>query len=199
MTDILLSFPTNVFFVPFVFLLLIMCIDLIFNVVDVAVADIELFESGSLFSGGLLLPPILSKIPLAVGLCVSFFFATILSFYSSSYLNQHLSSVFLTVAELVSIPVNFYLSLHISAKLLSPLAPLFDKSKAFAKVDFIGMKAKVHSSEVNSQRGEIIVHHNGSEFLLDARILESDAPIEYGNDVVIVSLNKQKKYYIINQ
>ncbi len=68
------------------------------------------------------------------------------------------------VAELVSIPVNFYLSLYISAKLLSPLAPLFDKSKAFAKVDFIGMKAKVHSSEVNSQRGEIIVHHNGSEF-----------------------------------
>ncbi|WP_104035244.1 DUF1449 family protein [Vibrio jasicida] len=199
MIDILLSFPTNVFFVPFVFLLLIMCIDLIFNVVDVAVADIDLFESGNLFSGGLLLPPILSKVPLAVGLCVSFFFATILSFYFSSFIEQYVSTTTAMIAKVVSIPVNFYLSLYISAKLLSPLAPLFDKSKAFAKVDFVGMKAKVHSGEVNAQRGEIIVHHNGSEFLLDARILESDAPIEYGNDVVIVSLNKQKKYYIINQ
>lgn len=199
MIDILLSFPTNVFFVPFVFLLLIMCIDLIFNVVDVAVADIDLFESGNLFSGGLLLPPILSKVPLAVGLCVSFFFATILSFYFSSFIDQYISTTTAMIAKVVSIPVNFYLSLYISAKLLSPLAPLFDKSKAFAKVDFVGMKAKVHSGEVNTQRGEIIVHHNGSEFLLDARILESDAPIEYGNDVVIVSLNKQKKYYIINQ
>ncbi|MCX2790633.1 DUF1449 domain-containing protein [Vibrio sp. Sgm 5] len=199
MIDILLSFPTNVFFVPFVFLLLTMCIDLIFNVVDVAVADIDLFESGNLFSGGLLLPPILSKVPLAVGLCVSFFFATILSFYLSSFIDQYISSTAAMIAKVVSIPVNFYLSLYISAKLLSPLAPLFDKNKAFAKVDFVGMKAKVHSSEVNSQRGEIIVHHNGSEFLLDARIFESDVPIEYGNDVVIVFLNKQKKYYIINQ
>ncbi len=199
MVDVLLSFPTNVFFLPFVVFLLMMLIDLLFNVVESALVDIDFFDSGYLFSGGLLLPPVLSKVPLTVGLCVSFFVGSILSFYFSSYISKYSDYDYLIIFETISIPINFYLSLFISSKLLSPLSPIFDKAKSFAKFNFIGMKARVHSSEVNSLRGEIIVLHNGSEFLLDARIPESGTPIKYGSEVVIVSKHKQKKYYIINQ
>ncbi|GAB6263038.1 hypothetical protein PSSHI_32820 [Photobacterium sp. R1] len=197
MISILLSFPTNVFFVPFAIFLMIMLVDLVFNIVESVAPDVDFFDAENIPGAGLLLPPILSKVPLMVALCVSFFIGTILSFY----LNQGLAAVseasWMIVIEVVSIPVTAYLALWISAWLLKPLAPLFDRKKSFAKVDFIGLKARVHSSAVSQTRGEVVVHHQGNEFLLDARAIEPETSMEYGDEVIIVSQDKTTNHYIV--
>lgn len=197
MLDLLLAFPTNVFFVPFLLFLAIMLVDLIFNVVESVAPDMEAFDLDNIPGAGLFLPPILTQIPIMIVLCVSFFVATILSFYVSQGLTLLPQMIGFGFVKAVTIPVNAYLALFIAAWLLKPLAPLFDKKKSFAKVDFIGLKGRVHSGTVNQQRGEVMVHHNGSEFLLDARASESELSIEYGDEVVIVSQDKTTNHYIV--
>jgi len=197
MLSILLSFPTNVFSVPFVIFLLIMLVDLVFNIVESVAPDVDLFDAENIPGAGLILPPILSKVPLMVALCVSFFVGTIVSFYLAQALSAVSDAGWIMVIEVVSIPLTAYLALFIAAWLLKPLAPLFDKKKSFAKVDFIGLKGRVHSSLVNQNRGEVVVHHNGSEFLLDVRVIEPEISMEYGDEVIIVSQNKTTKHYIV--
>ncbi|MEI8595226.1 DUF1449 domain-containing protein [Photobacterium sp. Hal280] len=197
MISILLSFPTNVFFVPFVIFLVVMLVDLVFNIVESVAPDVDLFDAENIPGAGLILPPILSKVPLMVALCVSFFVGTIVSFYLAQALNAFSEASWVMVLEVVSIPLTAYLALFIAAWMLKPLAPLFDKKKSFAKVDFIGLKGRVHSSLVNQNRGEVVVQHNGSEFLLDVRVIEPEMSMEYGDEVIIVSQNKTTKHYIV--
>ncbi|MCG2836099.1 DUF1449 domain-containing protein [Photobacterium sp. WH77] len=197
MISILLSFPTNVFFVPFVIFLVIMLVDLVFNIVESVAPDVDLFDAENIPGAGLILPPILSKVPLMVALCVSFFVGTIVSFYLVQALNAVSEASWMMVVEVVSIPFTAYLALFIAAWLLKPLAPLFDKKRSFAKVDFIGLKGRVHSSLVNQNRGEVVVQHNGSEFLLDVRVIEPEISMEYGDEVIIVSQDKTTNHYIV--
>ncbi|KKD59302.1 hypothetical protein RN22_16710 [Grimontia sp. AD028] len=192
----LMTFPTSVFFVPFVVFFLIMLVDLVFNVVEGFTADIDLFDLDNLPGSGLLLPQVLSKVPLMVALCVSFFVATVLSFYASDIAQGFISGPILLVANIISIPIVAYISLAISAWLLKPLAPLFDRKKTFAKVEFIGLKGRVHSNVVNREKGEVVVLHEGNEFLLDA-MLQDDSSIQYGDEVIIVYKDDASDRYVV--
>ncbi|USH05187.1 DUF1449 domain-containing protein [Grimontia kaedaensis] len=193
---VLMTFPTSVFFVPFVVFFLIMLVDLVFNVVEGFTADIDLFDLDNLPGSGLLLPQVLSKVPLMVALCVSFFVATVISFYASDIVKGFISGSMLLVANIISIPVVTYISLAISAWLLKPLAPLFDRKKTFAKVEFIGLKGRVHSNVVNRKKGEVVVLHEGNEFLLDA-MLQDDSSIQYGDEVIIVYKDDASDRYVV--
>ncbi|RXJ73027.1 DUF1449 domain-containing protein [Veronia nyctiphanis] len=190
----LLSFPISIFFVPFTVLALLMIIDQLFNVVDGLTSDLDLFDFDQIPGTGLLLPPILSKVPLTVALCVSFFLATVLSFYLSQFTGSALSGSLKLVLDIAMIPVIAYVSLALAAWLLKPLAPLFDKQKAFANVDFIGLRARVHSSKVCDEAGEVVVLHEGNEFLLDAA-RQGDTQLEYGDEVIIVSKDSTTSRY----
>ncbi|WP_283131031.1 DUF1449 domain-containing protein [Enterovibrio norvegicus] len=192
----LMAFPTSVFFIPFVVFFLIMLVDLVFNVVEGFTADLDIFDLDNIPGAGLLLPQVLSKVPLMVALCVSCFIATVISFYSAQVNNNLFSGVTNLLIDLVSIPIVAYLSLAISALLLKPLAPLFDRKKAFAQVDYIGLKARVHSNVVNKERGEVVVLHQGNEFLLDA-MLQDESTIQYGEEVVIVYKDDTSNRYVV--
>ncbi|MDN3608250.1 DUF1449 domain-containing protein [Vibrio ostreicida] len=192
----LANWPTSVFFFPFGLFLLIMLIDLVFNVVDSVTADMELFDLDNIPGSGLLLPPVLSKVPLMVALCTSFFVATVLSFYMSHHTQEWLTGYSLDIANVLSIPVIAYLALIIAAWMLKPLSPLFDKAKAFASVEFVGMTARVHSSKVTALMGEVMVMQNGNEYLLDA-VIEKEQDLAYGDEVVIVSREKELNRYVV--
>ncbi|MDD1795338.1 DUF1449 domain-containing protein [Enterovibrio sp. ZSDZ42] len=192
----LMAFPTNVFFIPFVVFFLIMLIDLVFNVVEGFTADLDIFDLDNIPGAGLLLPQVLSKVPLMVALCVSCFIATVMSFYSAQMNISLFSGVTNLLIDLASIPIVAYLSLAISALLLKPLAPLFDRKKAFAQVDYIGLKARVHSNVVNKERGEVVVLHQGNEFLLDV-MLQDESTIQYGEEVVIVFKDDTSNRYVV--
>lgn len=192
----MISFPTNFFFFPFMMFLLLMLVDLIFNVVENATADMDFFDLDNIPGTGLLLPPILSKVPVMVAMCTSFFIATVLSFYSDYHVNSWLGSELAFVADIISIPIVSYVALVISAWVLKPLEPFFDKSKTFAQVNFIGLKARVYSSKVTSDMGEVMVIQSGNEYLLDA-VCEQNKNIKYGDEVVIVSRDSQSRRYVI--
>ncbi len=145
---------------------------------------------------GLLLPPVLKKVPLMIVLTVTFFIATILTFYSQQWLAQLLPSGLLLLAEIILIPLALYLSLFIASLLLMPLAPIFDKKKHYAKVDFIGLKARVHSSTLNKEWGEVMVEHQRNEYLLDAKLDGTDS-LSYGEEVIIVDQDLTSKQYVV--
>lgn len=192
----LLTFPTIVFFVPLLVFLIILLVDLAFNVVESFTADIDFLDLDNIPGAGLFLPPVLSKVPLMVALTVSFFIATIMSFYSYQFLISFIPNTFLFISSIVLIPVIIYPSLFVAALLLTPLAPVFDKNNSFAEMNFIGLKAKVHSSVIDTEWGEIVVYHEGKEFLLDAMI-DSGTPIPYGDDVVIVERDLATSRYLV--
>lgn len=192
----LMAFPTNVFFIPFVFIFVVMLIDLVFNVVESLTAELDLFELDNIPGSGLILPPVLSKVPLMVALCASFFVATVLSFYTSQLTLAWLTGLLTIIVDVVSIPAIAYCALVIAAWLLKPLSPLFDKKKAFAQVEFVGLTARVHSSKVTTQVGEVMVAQNGNEYLLDV-ICEQNVNIEYGDEVVIVAREAESRRYLI--
>lgn len=193
----LFAFPTNVFSIPLLVAILLLIVDLVFNVVESLTADIDI-DIDNLSGDGLFLPPVLLKVPIMVALTISFFVATVLSFYSSQALNEFVSSTYVTMIELVLIPVIAYAALFISAWLLAPIAPIFDKEKAFARVDFIGLRATVHSSKIDTSWGEVVVHHQSKEFLLNAKLengsLES---ILHGEEVIIVGKESESNQYIV--
>ncbi|NUW67099.1 DUF1449 domain-containing protein [Vibrio coralliilyticus] len=192
----LMAFPTSVFFVPFLLFLVVMLIDLVFNVIESATAELDLLDLDNLPGSGLLLPPVLSKVPLMVALCSSFFVATVLSFYTSQWTQSWWKDGLLMAANLISVPFTAYVALVIAAWFLKPLSPLFDKKKAFAQVEYVGLAARVHSSKVTSEVGEVMVVQNGNEYLLDA-VTEQNIDIEYGDEVVIVAREAESRRYVI--
>lgn len=193
----LLAFPTSLFFIPLVLFVFILILDMVFSFVESLTPDLDFFDLDNLPGGGLLLPPILTKIPLMVVLTVTFFIATLLSFYSQQLLTHIILDSFPTLlCDIILIPAILYAALFITSWLLVPLAPLFDKKKHYAKVDFIGLKAVVHSNSVNSSWGEVKVNHQGHEFLLDA-MSEQDMSIKYGDEVIIVAQDSVSKRYVI--
>lgn len=195
--SVLFAFPTNVFFIPLIILFIIMLIDLVCSVFETLTADIDFFDLDELPGSGLLLPPVLSKVPLAVALCVSFFFGTIISFYFQQWTQTYSSLNGWIIVDIVSLPVTAYLALCIAAWVLKPLTPLFNRD-TFANVDYVGLKARVHSSTINQNIGEVVVNHGGNEYLLDATI-EDVTPIEYGDDVIIVGKDKVTNKYIVTK
>ncbi len=194
----LLAFPTSLFFIPLALFLLILLLDLVFNIVESVTADIDFdFDLDDLPGDGLLLPPVLAKIPLMVALTVTFFIATVISFYSQQLLINVIPDGFLSLlCDIILIPCILYAALFIASWLLAPLAPVFDKEKHYAEVNFIGLKATVHSNSVDSDWGEVKINHQGHEFLLDA-VSEHGTSIQYGDEVIIVAQDSASKRYVV--
>ncbi|BCL71235.1 conserved hypothetical protein [Vibrio nigripulchritudo MADA3029] len=195
--SVLLSFPTNVFFIPFIIFFVIMLIDLIFDVFEGLLGELDIVDLDNITGGSLILPPILTKVPLPIALCVSLFIATIIEFYLDTYLLSSLSETLSLISGVISLPVVAYIALYIAAILLKPLAPFFNKNNAFASIDYVGLRAKVHSSQVSQEAGgEVIVVHNGNEVLLDV-MSHSTQEIRYGDEVVIVSKDNESQRYFV--
>ncbi|WP_237324158.1 DUF1449 domain-containing protein [Vibrio penaeicida] len=195
--SVLLSFPTNVFFIPFIIFFVIMLIDLVFDVFEGLLGELDIVDLDNMTGGSLILPPILTKVPLPIALCVSLFVATIIEYYLDTLLLSSLSDTLSVVFGAISLPIVAYIALYIASILLKPLAPFFNKENAFAKIDYIGLRAKVHSSQVSQDvGGEVIILHNGNEVLLDV-VSSSKQDIQHGDEVVIVSKDNESQRYFV--
>ncbi len=193
----LFSFPTNVFFIPFIIFFIIMLIDMMFDVFEGLLGELDIFDLDNMTGGSLILPPILTKVPLPIALCVSLFLATIMEYYLSTLLFSSLSETFSLIVGIISLPVSAYIALYVASILLKPLAPFLNADNSFANIDYIGLRATVHSSQIcHDQGGEVIIQHNGNEVLLDV-MTNGTQEIRYGDEVVIVSKNNVLKRYFV--
>ncbi len=194
--DALMSYPVIVFSAPFCLFFALMLIDLLFDLSDGSLGDIDGVDIESGWSAKLLLPPIVSQVPLPVALTVSTFVATVLTYYLQCYLFGLLLGVAFYAVTIPALFVIYYLSLHISAFALKPLAPVFNAKNAFAKIHYEGMMAVVRSSQVSSNYGEVVISQGANEIQLDAYI-ESGDDIPYGDEVVIISKHHDLEKYLV--
>lgn len=194
--DALLSYPVAIFSIPFGLFFGLMLIDLIFDLSDGSLGDAEGVDIDSGWSAKLLLPPIVSQVPLPVALTVSSFVAMVLTYYLQQYLFSLFTGMVFYAVTVPALFVIYYLSLHISAFALKPLAPLFNAKNAFAKINYEGMRASVRSNQVSSSHGEVVIHQGGNEIQLDAYI-EGEGEVQYGDDVVIISKHPDLEKYLV--
>ncbi|MBD1555366.1 DUF1449 domain-containing protein [Vibrio sp. S9_S30] len=195
--SVLLSFPTNVFFIPFIIFFVIMLIDLIFDIFEGLLGELDIVDLDNMTNGSPILPPILTQVPLPIALCASLFVATATEYYLDTFLFSSLSDMLSIVVGAISLPIVAYIALYIASILLKPLSPFFNKEHALAKIDYIGLRAKVHSSQVSQEvGGEVMILHNGTEVVLNA-VASGSQNIQYGDEVVIVSKDNESQRYFV--
>ena len=194
--DVLMSYPVAVFAMPFCVFFALMLVDLVFDLSDGSLGDADGFDADSTWSAKLLLPPIMSQVPLPIALTVSTFVATIIAFYAQEYFfSLFTGAVFYLVTAPALIGI-LYLSLHISAFVLKPLEPVLSSKNAFAKIEFEGMRAFVRSNVVTEKQGEVVVKQGANEIQLDV-YSDSRIDIKYGDEVVIVSKSNELNRYLV--
>jgi len=194
-----LSFPVAVTAIPFSILFLLMMLSLATGMVDDllpsfggdADADIDLDLDSSVW-----LPVGIAKIPLVVSLTCITFIATIIVFYVDTLFIAGLDGLIYNFAAIAVIVVSLVVSLYISALLLRPLIPLFDRELAFARVDYIGMSGTIRSNVVTAEFGEAVITQDSLENQIDVYSSGND-PISYGDEVVILSYNDDLERYLV--
>ncbi|USD65679.1 DUF1449 domain-containing protein [Vibrio sp. SCSIO 43136] len=196
--SLMTGFPVAVFFFPFALCLLILMLDLVFNFVDGLLPDLDLFDFDDVPGAGLILPPVLTKVPLMLALTTSFFLATVAMFYSQQVFTHLLADSLQLPVTILSIPLVAYISLWGASWLLCPLIPLFEKNRSSARIEFIGMRGRVHSNQITATSGEVMVLHDGREILLDAMAYASET-MDHGDSVIILDKDQESKRYIIKK
>lgn len=146
----------------------------------------------------------LSKIPLFVGLTLTFFPMTIITLVVDSIALSYLKS-FLDVFGLigniayyivaaVALIFIFYISLHVAKFLSQPIEKAFEMTKY--TVDFLGREGIVNSKTIDNTYGEIRVRTEHGESLLDART-EDGLVLHMNDHIVICGFEKDTKNYIV--
>jgi len=95
---------------------------------------------------------------------------------------------------------NFIISVILVKYLTKPLAPLFNaiKNDVEAAEPLIGQSGIVKSRVLDHNYGQVRVkRHNTSPALLNCRLSDTDQPLLRGDEVLIVSFDKDSKKYVV--
>ena len=143
----------------------------------------------------------LSKIPLMIGLTVTFFFSTIISYFGQTLIFSFIEpgSLIAYIVGTVLLLLSFFISLFIAGFLLKPLEGLFDQNATRATFDFINKKCTVTSLSVSETFGEALVKDGSSEYLIN---VHSDDELKKGDIAIIIKeddYNDDYKKYLIKK
>jgi hypothetical protein len=198
--DVLFNFPTIVPCVAFIVCASVLFISMITGGLHIDTDTHVGVDSvdNMLVSAGL------SKIPLFVGLTLTFFPMTIITLVVDSIALSYLKS-FLDVFGLigniayyivsaVALIFIFYISLHVAKFLSQPIEKAFEMTKY--TVDFLGREGIVNSKTIDNTYGEIRVRTEHGESLLDART-EDGLVLHMNDHIVICGFEKDTKNYIV--
>lgn len=194
----LTSYPVVLFSLPFAILAVVMLLDLLFDLSDGGLGDTDAGQVEASWVTNFYLPPILSKVPLPVALCIAFFLAMVAMFYIETELLSLLSGLLRHGLTVGLLPIVLYLSLLTTSWLIKPLAPLFDHNNSFAAMEFEGMRGQVRSNEVSDEFGEVVIVKDGNEVQLDV-FQQGSLPIAYGDEVVILAKDAAKNRYLVSK
>jgi hypothetical protein len=142
----------------------------------------------------------LSKIPLMIGLTVTFFFATLICYFAQFILLSFLDkpeSLFGYVIGTALMFSSFFISLFIAGFVLKPIEKIFDQDVSRATFDFINKACIVTSPSVNETNGEASVKGVHGDYLIN---VFSDESLVKGDKAIIVKKEKLNddydKYFI---
>ena len=206
--DRLISFPVVLTAAPFALLMVLMIISLVtglFDGSDAPVdsgtdsgADADADLNGEAGAGNqvlrLLVPAGFSKYPLVVALTVALFFTTSILYYADGLVSAMLDGWARIAAEIPLVLVALYAGLHLSLLALKPLEPLFDRERVFAKINYIGMRARICSNKVTPGFGQAMVTKGGIENQIEVHC-DADTRVAHGDSVIIVSYDNVARSY----
>ena len=150
----------------------------------------------------------LGRVPFCVGLTIFFLLGTIFSalaqdlalslifnFYAEDFnpYNIFYIAISLAVAFGCAIP-----SLAFTSYITRKLAPAFKQVEGELQFVYEGKKAKVSSSKVTSEFGEILINDGICDHRLFAHTSE-DQELKIGDEVVIVNFDSDKKSYLVEK
>lgn len=189
---ILTQYPTCVPFYMFLLTTILMMVSFISGIesdthlhMDVHLLDDLLVSAG------------VSKVPLVIGLCLTFMPMTVITVILQAPLFNTLQAIlpeFLYyIVSAIALLILFVGSLYIGGFLSKPIAKFIESNTSYV-VNYIGVEAYVFSKTVDSTFGEIKCVINDSEHLLKAY---SDEVIAEDTKVIIVEYNEEKDKYLI--
>lgn len=157
--EALTQYPTNIGFVMFSILFCLMLLSIVFSIGDSDVSNgIDGFHLDSI--DNILVSSGISRVPVVVGLSVTFFFATIISFAMNNFIIYSFGEFLSSISELLYYIVlgaiffvYFVISLYIAGFVLKPLAKVWDIKPM--TTDYYAQDWEVISTEVNDQYGEV--------------------------------------------
>ena len=188
------SFPTVIYTV-----LLVLCVlfwagavlgfvDLDFLDFDADVGDInaDTSHSGPDVLAGLLLRLGLTGVPVTVSLSILILIGWFLCYYAVYLVNPLVPGRWLEIA--VGIPIligTLYVAALVTAQLIRPLRPLFERASQETHKQLLGQTAIVRTSRVDREFGEATVEDGGAGLILKIRATGDDT-FERGDRVVLI-------------
>lgn len=196
----LTQYPTNIGFVMFSILFGLMLLSIIFSIGDSDVSNgIDGLHLNSI--DNILISSGISRVPVVVGLSVTFFFATIISFILNNIIVYSFGNFLYSISELLYYVVlgaiffiYFVISLYIAGFILKPVAKIWDIKPM--TTDYYAHEWEVISTEVNDQYGEVKTIIDMLEHRVQV-LNKTGEKISTGDKVVLrdkVSANSTKYY-----
>ncbi len=207
------SFPTAIFTLIFIVCLLYWLVAIL-GFIDIDFLDNSFLDSdGGLAShdpsgldtqhdlssadvlAGLMLRFGLYGVPVTIIISLIALFGWIFCYYIVHYLFVYIPDGFLRY--LSGIPVLFvatYMATLVTAQLIKPLRPLFQKAEQETLKKVLGQVAKVRSSIVDNEFGEAILEDGGAGLVLKVRSI-GDKTFKKGDSVVLLEYVEEKNNY----
>lgn len=200
------SFPT-VFYTFFLAITVLYWLVAVLGLVEIDILDFDLPETDGAFAvdgdgvsnpdvlAGLLLRFGLQGVPVTVIISFISLFGWLLSYYTVHFLFGVVPDGL--VRFLVGIPVllaTLYLSVMITAVVIKPIRPLFQKAQQQTVKHVLGQPAIVRTSRVDAEFGEAVLEDGGAGLILKVRATGDDSFVK-GDRVVLLEHLKDKNVY----
>lgn len=192
--EIVNQYPTCIPFYMFAFTMFLMLMSLftgMFAEVD-SHLDIHLLDDLLVTSG-------ISKVPLVIGLCLTFLPMTLITMFLQvplfNMLESSLNSIIFYTIATVYILVSFIGCLYIGGFISKPIAKFIQNNTSYV-IEYIGQNGKVLSNIAVGDFGYAKCSINNSEHTLKVC---SDVPLKSGDEVVIVEYKKNVDRYLVKK
>lgn len=195
------SFPT-VFFTFFLLIVLLYWVVAVLGLVDIDVLDFDLPEAPT--DNGLTNANVLAGVMLRFGLygvpvtiILSFIalFGWFICYYLVHFLLAYIPDGILSfLAGIPVLLVSLYLSVMITALVIKPLRPLFEKTSQDTVKRILGQSAIVRTSRVDHLFGEAVLEDGGAGLILKVRAMEG-VTFKQGDRVVLLEHDQEKNVY----
>lgn len=145
----------------------------------------------------------LSKVPLFIGLAVTFLPMTIINIlldqtiYSIIKEIPVLGSIAFLILSILMLLITFVLSLYIAGYILKPLENAIESSKLSVTYEF--QEGIVISNGITEEYGEVKVIINNLSHLLSAILENKEDIVEYGDKIIILRKDELKDKYIVRK
>ncbi|ROS01801.1 hypothetical protein EDC56_2249 [Sinobacterium caligoides] len=203
------SFPT-VFFTFFLLMSALYWLVAVLGFVDLDILDIDIPDADGELGvnstsnltnldtlAGLMLRYGLNGVPVTIILSIMTLCGWLICYYMVHFLFQFVEPGFFRyMAGLPVLAFSLYVSVQLTAFIIKPLRPLFNKSQQQTVKYILGQSAIVRTSRVDGEFGEAVLEDGGAGLILKVRTRGGER-FTKGDRVVLLEYSKERNSYSV--